>query len=358
VSPGRLTRATRIAARHSEGVTDSVRCAALGPALIECLTAATAAPSLHNSQPWLFEPGHGAIDVYADPRRQLAVIDPTGREMYLGVAAAVFNLRVAMAHHGRMPLLRLRPRRSEVNLLARVTPGPSTAVSATVQKLARAIDRRRSNRWPFLDLAVPSGVLADLVVAAATEGAILRPAGPAVRMLLLDLVRDAEREWGGAPAYREELAAWSRDRPDCGDGVPPFAMGPRSTGDTLPLRDFRLPGTAPPPRARFEARPSLAVLYGGDTPRQWLRAGQALQRVLLTATAHGIASSLLTQPFEIPELRDQLVEPSTGWPAQAIIRLGYTRRLAARSPRRPLSDVVLTPTILPDHAIRQGRRPS
>ena len=117
--------------------------------------------------------------------------------------------------------------------------------------------------------------------------------------------------------------------------------GPRSAGDALALRDFGLTGVVPVRRASFEGSPILAVLYGGDTPGQWLRTGQALQRVLLTATAHGVATSLLTQPLEIPELRDRLTEPTTGWPAQAIVRLGYTRRLAARSLRRPLSEVVL-----------------
>ena len=314
---------------------------AFGPALAECLAAATAAPSLHNSQPWLFRPYQGGIDVYADPARQLSTVDPIGREMYLSVAAAVFNLRVAMAYHGRAPVLRLRPQRSSINLLARVLPGPSVVASATVQRLARAIDRRRSNRWPFLDLAVPSGVVADLVAAAAAEGALLRPADPALRTRLLEVVGQAEREWHAAPDYVAELATWIRDRPDYADGIPPYAIGPRSAGDVLPLRDFGLTQTVPQRNETFEARPTLAVLYAGDTPGQWLHAGQALQRVLLTATARGVATSLLTQPLEIPELRDRLTEPVTGWPAQAIIRLGYARRVAARSLRRPLSEVLL-----------------
>jgi nitroreductase len=313
----------------------------LGPAVAECLLAATAAPSLHNSQPWLFRPHRGSIDVYADPTRQLAVLDPIGREMYLSVAAAVFNLRVAMARHGRVPLLRLRPRRMAPNLLARVVPGPPTVASPTVLALARAIDRRRSNRWPFMDLAVPADVLVELVVAAAAEGAVLGPVAPEVRARVLALARDAERQWCAAPAYREELAAWIREQPNCDDGLPPYAVGPRSADDALPVRDFSLTRGEPQRWESFEATPTIAVLYGGDTPGQWLRAGQALQRVLLTATARGLATSLLTQPLEIPELRERLADPATGWPAQAIIRVGYPRRVAARSPRRPLCDVVL-----------------
>jgi hypothetical protein len=35
----------------------------------------------------------------------------------------------------------------------------------------------------------------------------------------------------------------------------------------------------------------------------WLNAGQALQRVLLTLTAHGYHASFLNQPLEVPPLR-------------------------------------------------------
>ena len=37
-----------------------------GTALDACLRAAIAAPSIFNSQPWRFDPGHGFIDLYAD----------------------------------------------------------------------------------------------------------------------------------------------------------------------------------------------------------------------------------------------------------------------------------------------------
>ena len=46
----------------------------------------------------------------------------------------------------------------------------------------------------------------------------------------------------------------------------------------------------------------------GDEPVDWLRAGQALQRMLLTTTADGVAVSFLNQPIEVPELRAELRE--------------------------------------------------
>ena len=43
------------------------------------------APSLHNSQPWLFRIGPSVIDVYADRNRRLPVLDPDGRELLCSV---------------------------------------------------------------------------------------------------------------------------------------------------------------------------------------------------------------------------------------------------------------------------------
>jgi hypothetical protein len=99
----------------------------------------------------------------------------------------------------------------------------------------------------------------------------------------------------------------------------------------------------PPGRAsyaRFEASPQLAVLstrFG--TQADWLRAGQALQRVLLLATARGLAAGPLTQALETADawlVRD----PASGIEhPQMVLRLGYGRAAAA-TPRRPVAKVL------------------
>ncbi|RAY16044.1 hypothetical protein DPM19_03665 [Actinomadura craniellae] len=67
-------------------------------------------------------------------------------------------------------------------------------------------------------------------------------------------------------------------------GVPP----PRTVLTEL-AEAARLEGAA----LRFAPQdPATAVLVtGGDSPAQWLRAGQALQRVLLTASIHAVSAS-------------------------------------------------------------------
>jgi nitroreductase len=98
---------------------------------------------------------------------------------------------------------------------------------------------------------------------------------------------------------------------------------------------------------RFRYEPAsqtieLAVLCTPSGSRSdWLRAGQALQRALLTATLRGIAVGPLTQPLETAEawlVRDP--QPGFEYP-QMILRVGYGLPVP-RTPRRPVSELLDT----------------
>jgi nitroreductase len=320
-----------------------------GPLLRECLQAAVAAPSIHNTQPWRFRVTPLGVDVLADRSRRLQVIDPAGRELFMSVGAAVLNLRVAMLAHGRQPVLRLLPDGPGSDLVARVTPGAYVRPTETARMLAAAIPRRHTNRRPFADVPVAPHLLVELAQAAGVEGAALAVADEAGRDVLLATTRAAEAHFRREPRYWMELAGWTSWTRDRTDGVPQAAFGPLADTDAVPMRDFGLvhPGTGRRVE-QFESTPTLAVLTTSTDDRaDWVRAGQALQRVLLTATVRGLASSLMTQPVEMAGLRALLC----GWRrtdrvAQAIVRVGYGPP-AAPSPRRSLDEVVVLRSSVP-----------
>jgi hypothetical protein len=76
-------------------------------------------------------------------------------------------------------------------------------------------------------------------------------------------------------------------------------------------------------------------------PADHLAAGQALQRVLLTVADAGLASSMFSQPIEVPAARDQLSRSlgRLGVPQMAL-RIGYGRP-GRPTPRRDLADVLV-----------------
>lgn len=313
-----------------------------GAAMAACLEAAIRAPSVHNTQPWLFRLRGAAIDVLVDPRRQLKIADPDGREMHISVGAALLNLRAAIFAAGRQPHVRLLPDHHQPDVVATVTIGAEVPVGPDDQALADAITLRRTNRRPFGSTPIPHAVIAALINAASTEGGILDVVeDPGTRATLFDLERTADRRNQADPLYRAELAAWTNPAPERGDGVPPEAFGPRPELVTIPTRDFDLARTTDRRVARFEPEPTIALLStAGDTRRDWLNAGQALERVLLTATVHGVSTMPMTQALEMPDLRQLLSTPTRALMAQSVVRLGYAGR-GTPTPRRPIADVLV-----------------
>ncbi len=306
-----------------------------------CLEAAIAAPSVHNSQPWLFRPHDTSVDLLVDRRRQLTALDPDGREMYISVGAALLNLRLAIGARARWPRVRLLPDPHRPDLAATVQVGPAVPVPPAELLLAQAIHRRRSNREPFARTAVPKPPLELLVAAAVREGASLLVVDSVSRSRVLRLAAIAEAHQRRDPRYRAELTEWTEPTPGRTDGIPPKAFGPRPAAGMLPIRDFSLNLADHRPTARYEPEPTIAVLYAPrDDPLAWLRSGQALQRILLTATAVGLASTLLTQPVEVAPLRRLFAAPHDARTAQAVLRLGYAGP-GPRTPRRPLADALV-----------------
>ncbi|MBX6356309.1 MAG: nitroreductase family protein [Micromonosporaceae bacterium] len=324
-----------------EQVLRDVPASAVSRLLRECLRAAIQAPSIHNTQPWLFRLRTGALDVLADRRRQLRALDPDGRALHVSIGAALLNLQVALHARGWASRLLLLPDPGQRDLCATVTITRSTPPSPLGRALAAAIGRRHSNRRPFAPVPVPDADLTALVAAAMAEDASLLVPDPSTRQGVLALVRAADRQQRSDGRYRTELAAWTFPVRGQADGVPPSCSGPRPDQARVPLRDFGLVHDGHRKSARFERAPTIAVLYSrGDEPADWLRAGMALQRVLLTATARGLATTLMTQPVEIPSLRAHLVAPHEPRIAQAVLRLGYARPVPA-TPRRTVASVLL-----------------
>jgi nitroreductase len=306
-----------------------------------CVATAVLAPSLHNSQPWRFRLRDGGIEVYADRSRRLDALDPAGRELTVSVGAALFTLRLAVRGLGRVARLRLLPDPEQPDLVAVVAPGRPAAVPGAVASLLAAVPLRHTNRRPFASAVVPADVVEEMTAAARGHGLRLAVAGAAARESILNLSRAAERRLRMRGSYRAELRRWTSRPPSRRDGIPPPAIGPWDALERLPVRDFglmqpHLTRTA----ERFEPFPTITVLStAGDDVRQWLAAGQALQHVLLVATRAGLATTPISQPVEVPAIRELLSDPGAGWWAQMIVRIGYGSPAAA-TPRRPLAEVL------------------
>ncbi|WP_406054688.1 Acg family FMN-binding oxidoreductase [Kribbella sp. NBC_00889] len=305
------------------------------------LRAAVIAPSMHNTQPWRFRFHGWVVEVYRDKERELPAEDPDRRMLFLSLGAAIFNLRVEAAARGYGSRVRQLTDPQRPDLVAVVELGGPH--SGQLQLLAPCLIHRRTNRQPFTGQRLPGQVRAELVESARSEGAELQWLDRPLRRWWLHMATNEAAATDDADAQRTaERRRWVGGDRDA-DGIPSTALGPRSAGGEAVVREFAATlADATRPMALFESEPQLAVLSTRyDGPAEWLRAGQALERVLLEATAHGVSTSLLNQVIEHEDLRRELDDPlDPELRPQSVIRFGYGPPVPP-TPRRPLADVTM-----------------
>jgi nitroreductase len=325
---------------RAELLTDSERVKAVRFAVERALRA----PSVHNTQPWLFETDGTTVRLRADRTRQLTALDPRGRELAQSLGAALLNLRVALAARSWRAVVERLPDPADPDLFAvvQVVPGrPETDLA----DLDPAISRRRTNRRRFEPEPVPDALLRRLATVAAEEQTHLVPVvTDDHRRLVARLTQQADAWQNADPAYRAELRRWTtrseRDR----DGVPRSVV-PRVDGgahDEVPLRDFDTTGEAQlPGETGSGVRQTLVLLTTpADDPLSWLRSGEAMERVLLELTQEGFVAGPLTQPIEVALTRSQLRSAlSWGTHPQMLLRIGRAAG-TPRTARRPSGEVL------------------
>lgn len=309
------------------------------------IASAILAPSSHNTQPWRFKIREGGIDLFADRTRTMQQNDADGRELTISCGCALFNLRVAAAWMGLHTHVQVMNAWRDDDLLAHISFSHAEIRSPEAD-LCAAIYTRHTNRKHFDSTPLSPQLVQKLRAAAAEEHASLEVLGSnQQRMAVASLIAEGDTEQWANPEWRRELANWMKPSRE-GDGLqistltaPLVQLAVRSVnmGERVADQDREI---------MYEA-PLLTVLTTRhDTPAGWLHAGQALERMLLTAQLEGVQASFLNQPIQVATLRPQLREISggTGHP-QMLIRWGVPLEQVPASPRRPLAKVMETPRV-------------
>jgi nitroreductase len=315
----------------------------LTPEQIErALATAALAPSVHNTQPWRFRVRRDRIELHPDPSRKLAATDPEDRELRLSCGAALYNLRLALQDLGVRPLVTVLPGHDAPGALAVVRRGGTLKIDDEHRALLRAVPHRRTNRKPFLEATVDPRQRHALVRAAELERSWLHVVTTREdRAQLKKLVQRAHEIQLHDEAVQAELAAFTGHRPGATDGVPPASAGVRpAMQDEWVFRDFQ--GPERQPGKDYESDPLVVVLCSFyDGPLGDLQAGQALQRVLLTATTHGLSASFLSQPVEVRRIREDLRRALGGLLVpQTVLRLGFSTPVPP-TPRRSVAELMI-----------------
>jgi nitroreductase len=309
--------------------------------------AAQIAPSIHNTQPWRFTVATDRLELWADRRRWLPLLDPDGHMLLLSCGAALHHVGVALAaagwrcgvdrtgadHLANEPL-------AVVRLTGRQDQSPS-AVRRFQATLVRQTDRRVVTTDP-----VPADAVAAIRAAVTILGAGLHVLRADQRADLATAVERAQRIEVDDPARRAELAHWVGGRRPDGSGVPDSVIPTWPPPTTVPERDFGHLGALDAGRGH-DTTAVYAILFGdGDQPVNWLRAGEALDAAWLEAVQRGLALLPFSAPTEVVAARETMRRLLSG--------LGYpyiALRLGRADP--DLASPPVTPRLDPAETIRE-----
>jgi hypothetical protein len=314
--------------------------------VLDLARAAHRAPSLHNSQPWTFRALPGGLEIREDLSRSLPDTDPDGRMRLMSCGAAVENAAVALARMGYGARTQLFP--GAPGVVATVTAGLPAPVRAEAESLYRALWQRRTHRRIFLsdgpaDAAACEALARRLREAVAVHGARLSLLGNPARTCLAEVLWRAAREQAEDDGAQADLQAWTRDERRSADGVPARSHATAPFPVDGLLRRPLPRAVEMPPWVGEDLRHGLVavLLTDRDERLEWVRAGRALESLLLTATAAGLVASFLNQPVQQARFRPEVaaVTGQPGWP-QAVLRLGEPLVTVPETPRRPLPEVL------------------
>jgi len=304
--------------------------------LAEAAAAAGHAPSVHNTQPWRWRVGGGALDLYAERGRQLRVTDPDGRLLHVSCGAALHHARLALATEGWQAAVHRLPDEAEPDHLARLTLASHGSVTPQEMRLFQAIAVRHTDRRPVSATPVDPAAVDAVAAAALDEGAHLHVLGRDQVLELASAADAAQRTEVADADWRAELAYWAGAGRAEGVGVPDAAIPAGPTRTTVPSRDFGHPGTLPV-SAEHDRQAVYAILYGDtDDAAGWLRGGEALSLAWLTATERGLSLLPFSGVIEVDRTREALrrLLSGVGHP-YLVLRLGVPDPDHAGAPHTP-----------------------
>ncbi len=310
----------------------------------QALKLACRAPSLHNSQPWLWVLEGNVVALFEDKDRVLYATDHSGREALLGCGAVLDHFRVAMAAAGWIVNVDRFPNPNNPLLLASVDFTPIEFVTDGHRRRAEAILVRRTDRLPFAEPPDWKQVEARLESAVSIEGVRLDVIPDEFRQELAEASQFSELSRLYDSSYHSELSRWTNPY-DTTQGIPPSALVSAEESERVDVgRSFPVVAQSERRIGFGEDHSKVVVLstYNNER-RDVLQCGEVLSALLLEATMAGLATCTLTHITEqhagrnlLAALIDQATTP------QVLVRVGVAadvEDLPPLTPRRPLNEV-------------------
>jgi len=317
----------------------------------------------HNSQPWIFKITDSSIDMFADPMRQIGVIDPFRREMYIGLGCAIENMTLSAEAEGFSADITLMPDPSNTTHVARLALTNSTV---NVSKLYKAIPNRHTDRGKYdTTRAVSMDVLNNIdALISEPDLQIIWFHDAAGHAHFSEVaIAGAEALIADEQQSMDSHAWWRQDWDELQKNADGITLDAQALGPIAPIAKIlpdlsRQQNDAAFVKSVREVMLPTASAFGimvikdrmNNTQR--LNCGRAWQRIHLWGTVQGFALQPLNQMCERVDREIQLGGEKTlgeavrslvnddAWQAVMPFRIGYPAQTVNPSPRRGLEKVI------------------
>lgn len=330
------------------------------------VAAAILAPSPHNAQAWAFRASRARIELFADPSRSIGAVDPLGRELYVGLGAALENIMLAAPANGYRPRLSILPAPGQPLHAATIdlVPGPVRRSTLYAQ-----IPHRHTDRSPYLEESIPRASLHAMTALASdlagtrvfwfTADAERRRVGELMVAAAQALTDDREQSVSDNAWFRHDWDAIQRYRDGLtldGQGLPELttALAKLLPATSRSYNDAFWVTATRDTQSRTAAAYGVIAVADPHDNAQRLSGGRLLQRIHLWTAAHGLSLGHMNQITERADRERQLgLDPrftrasadlltGTGLQQLVAFRVGRPGGTDGRrlSPRRGLGEVL------------------
>ncbi|MBI2643998.1 MAG: hypothetical protein HYW95_00610 [Candidatus Wildermuthbacteria bacterium] len=310
---------------------------------------AVRAPSVHNTQPWLFRVEKNSCKIYLNPKLKLSQADPMGRDSYISIGCCAENLILAAKCFGIFDRIIYH---GENNLAAEVLFRPNGNKNEEYNRILETILQRVNSRGVFEKKPVEDSLVQRMSsIAQEYLDNVLeihfiaeKEKIEALAALTAKGMRMAHRN----PAFRKEMSRWINPNfSKKADGMPgyslrmpmiisiltPFLMKFMDLGKFLAKLNYRSVSSAPL---------ICIVTAKENSPTVWMKTGRLVERLMIELQNSGLQTSIFIAAIEIGDLHKNVQQLlGANLLPQFLFCAGSMAAKQPLTPKHPVEDKLL-----------------
>ena len=311
---------------------------------------ASLAGSSHNSQPWkVVVTGNRLIRLYADTTRELPVVDPARRELYISLGAFIENLTLSAGNLGYVSNVKLNDNDKSSMLVAEIHLNKAIPTGFDLSLIERRMTLRIPfNKNPIIETDV------NQIVSPYPQNIRYYSATSVEGRFIAEKTMSAYNHQAYNNLAQAELAKWIRfsnkDVKEKKDGLTTAGMQINWLGGFF-VRHFYKPEDSKKEsfiKAGIEKTKKQVLGCGGwiviiasdNSVNEWLKLGRIYQTIHLTCTKLHIGFQPMNQIVEEDKYKNEVTKYlGIKNELMFVARVGYIDRTPVPvSPRRPVED--------------------